>query len=110
MKSHLHFNPSHFAKRGGFTMKRHVKFLFPLMALALFVFLLSSMSFAAEFQNGATGSIFQEVESENGPAGPAPNAGDGFSDGSGMEPGSIIVDGIGPAPNAGDGFPDGSGF
>jgi len=47
--------------------------------------------------------------------GPAPNSGDGVSDGSGFDrtdwpndnnPG----DGKGPAPNSGDGVPDGSGF
>lgn len=47
-------------------------------------------------------------------AGPAPNAGDGVSDGSGMESpyqdGEPSVDSPGPAPNAGDGVPDGSGF
>lgn len=40
---------------------------------------------------------------------PAPNSGDGVSDGSGFEevPPSP---GRGPAPNSGDGIPDGSGF
>ena len=42
------------------------------------------------------------------PEGPAPNAGDGVSDGSGMDGPSN--DGPGPAPNAGDGVSDGSGF
>ena len=42
--------------------------------------------------------------------GPAPNAGDGVPDGSGMEPGGPDADGYGPAPNAGDGVPDGSGM
>ncbi len=52
-----------------------------------------------------------------GPMGPAPNAGDGVSDGSGFiapnGPNADIGSGsgpIGPAPNAGDGIPDGSGF
>jgi hypothetical protein len=40
--------------------------------------------------------------------GPAPNAGDGISDGSGLE--SPFGGGLGGAPNAGDGIPDGSGF
>jgi hypothetical protein len=45
----------------------------------------------------------------NGFTTPAPNSGDGISDGSGFDavPGSGIA---GPAPNAGDGIPDGSGF
>lgn len=49
--------------------------------------------------------------------GPAPNSGDGISDGSGFEEDLSlfgVVSGIflgpGPAPNAGDGIPDGSGF
>lgn len=40
--------------------------------------------------------------------GPAPNAGDGVSDGSGFEDPENF--GMGPAPNSGDGIPDGSGF
>ncbi len=46
-------------------------------------------------------------------AGPAPNSGDGISDGSGFDqPNSNNEDslGKGPAPNSGDGIPDGSGF
>lgn len=45
--------------------------------------------------------------------GPAPNSGDGVSDGSGMEPspnGAPNADSPGPAPNSGDGVSDGSGF
>jgi len=48
------------------------------------------------------------------PEGPAPNSGDGVSDGSGFE--GITPNGSpdalcpGPAPNSGDGVPDGSGF
>lgn len=50
--------------------------------------------------------------------GPAPNSGDGISDGSGFLNNLILVmeilgvqfDGPGPAPNSGDGIPDGSGF
>lgn len=46
--------------------------------------------------------------------GPAPNSGDGVSDGSGMEthvgPQSGNGKPTGPAPNSGDGIPDGSGF
>nr|WP_321498134.1 hypothetical protein [uncultured Methanolobus sp.] len=47
--------------------------------------------------------------------GPAPNSGDGVSDGSGMD-GSIqngnpvAENSKGPAPNSGDGVSDGSGF
>lgn len=48
----------------------------------------------------------------SGPSGPAPNAGDGVSDGSGMDSGPNSGNGSapGPAPNSGDGVPDGSGF
>jgi len=47
--------------------------------------------------------------------GPAPNSGDGVSDGSGLEPEpngyGVFGDGYGePAPNSGDGIPDGSGW
>lgn len=45
--------------------------------------------------------------------GPAPNSGDGVSDGSGFDPDNWPNDNApapGPAPNAGDGIPDGSGF
>jgi len=42
--------------------------------------------------------------------GPAPNSGDGVSDGSGMGGQSGPSDGPGPAPNSGDGVSDGSGF
>ena len=45
--------------------------------------------------------------------GPAPNAGDGVSDGSGftVDPGANSgVDAFGPAPNSGDGTSDGSGL
>jgi len=46
--------------------------------------------------------------------GPAPNSGDGISDGSGFDdpPPGPLGDGdpLGPAPNAGDGDPDGSGL
>ncbi len=52
-----------------------------------------------------------------GAMGPAPNAGDGISDGSGLDaPNGANGDvgsgcgPIGPAPNSGDGIPDGSGF
>lgn len=51
----------------------------------------------------------------DGAMGPAPNSGDGVSDGSGFEApmGPNGADGsqsVGPAPNSGDGIPDGSGF
>jgi hypothetical protein len=45
--------------------------------------------------------------------GPAPNSGDGISDGSGMDDPHNADSGAnspGPAPNSGDGIPDGSGF
>lgn len=42
--------------------------------------------------------------------GPAPNSGDGVSDGSGMDGQNGDPDGHGPAPNSGDGIPDGSGM
>lgn len=41
--------------------------------------------------------------------GPAPNSGDGVSDGSGFD-GDPTSPGDGPAPNSGDGVSDGSGF
>ena len=56
---------------------------------------------------------------EEGPRGPAPNSGDGISDGSGYENappnrpndnGGEDTEPCGPAPNSGDGVPDGSGF
>lgn len=54
----------------------------------------------------------------SGPSGPAPNSGDGVSDGSGFGeeggpdhgPNSGNGNSQGPAPNSGDGVPDGSGF
>jgi len=46
--------------------------------------------------------------------GPAPNSGDGVSDGSGLVvtvgPKGNAAVAPGPAPNSGDGIPDGSGF
>ena len=44
--------------------------------------------------------------------GPAPNSGDGVSDGSGYDRDYWPNEesGKGPAPNSGDGIPDGSGF
>jgi len=53
----------------------------------------------------ATGPIFAG-------SGPAPNSGDGISDGSGLDsPNGPGNDGSpGPAPNSGDGVPDGSGM
>ena len=44
--------------------------------------------------------------------GPAPNSGDGVSDGSGYDPDDWPngESAKGPAPNSGDGIPDGSGF
>lgn len=53
----------------------------------------------------------------SGPLGPAPYAGDGVSDGSGLDaPNGPIGDvgsgtgPVGPAPDSGDGVPDGSGL
>jgi hypothetical protein len=56
------------------------------------------------------------IASGHGPSGPAPNSGDGVSDGSGMDapsgPNGSDSDSAspGPAPNSGDGVSDGSGF
>jgi len=52
------------------------------------------------------------VASAASAVGPAPNSGDGISDGSGMDQrnGNEMSPGIGPAPNSGDGISDGSGF
>ncbi len=57
------------------------------------------------------------VSASSGPMGPAPNSGNGISDGSGFEipngPNADVGSGVGPvgpAPNSGDGIPDGSGF
>ena len=57
------------------------------------------------------------LANSSGPMGPAPNSGDGVSDGSGFDGpnganGEIGSDSgpMGPAPNAGDGVSDGSGF
>lgn len=64
------------------------------------------------------GSAIASEDSSPGP-GPAPNSGDGVSDGSGMDaPNGPNGDGTsaagnglnGPAPNSGDGVPDGSGM
>ena len=46
----------------------------------------------------------------NGLDGPAPNYGDGVSDGSGFDRDDLQTPGVGPAPNSGDGVSDGSGF
>lgn len=42
--------------------------------------------------------------------GPAPNSGDGISDGSGFDAPNGEQNGSGPAPNSGDGIPDGPGW
>ena len=52
---------------------------------------------------------------QSGPAGPAPNSGDGVPDGSGFDGsngpnGNSGDPGTGPAPNSGDGISDGSGM
>jgi hypothetical protein len=64
-----------------------------------------------------TVAIAGTVSASSGPMGPAPNSGDGVSDGSGFEipngPNADVGLGsgpVGPAPNSGDGIPDGSGF
>ena len=58
------------------------------------------------------GSIFCGTVAAGISPGPAPNSGDGISDGSGFP--QICPNesspGDGPAPNSGDGTPDGSGF
>jgi hypothetical protein len=63
--------------------------------------------------------LFSQAIASDGPPGPAPNSGDGISDGSGLDsPNGPNGDGTsdsgngaaGPAPNSGDGIPDGSGF
>ena len=48
------------------------------------------------------------LAADNGYMEPAPNAGDGISDGSGFD--GDVGSGTGPAPNAGLGISDGSGF
>jgi flagellar basal body-associated protein FliL len=48
------------------------------------------------------------VAAASNASGPAPNMGDGVSDGSGLE--RPNNPGVGPAPNSGDGIPDGSGL
>ena len=56
--------------------------------------------------------VLGTVAVQAGP-GPAPNSGDGVTDGSGFDvPPGPIGDGdpFGPAPNGGDGVPDGSGM
>lgn len=55
------------------------------------------------------------IADDFGNKGPAPNSGDGISDGSGfVSPNGPSGEGttgpVGPAPNAGDGIPDGSGI
>ena len=53
------------------------------------------------------------VAAADSSVGPAPNSGDGVSDGSGFEQPNGQYEGSpgdGPAPNSGDGIPDGSGF
>ncbi|MCW4009579.1 MAG: hypothetical protein NWF05_03035 [Candidatus Bathyarchaeota archaeon] len=53
-------------------------------------------------------TLFCGVAAASNAVGPAPNAGDGISDQSGLE--RPDNPGVGPAPNSGDGFPDGSGL
>ena len=48
--------------------------------------------------------------SDNGYGEPAPNSGDGISDGSGFDSPNGPSSGNGPAPNSGDGIPDGPGW
>ena len=55
--------------------------------------------------------IMEELSTSSSGPGPAPNSGDGISDGSGWEvPPKGANSGPGPAPNSGDGIPDGSGW
>ncbi len=53
-------------------------------------------------------SLFCTVAAAANTTGPAPNAGDGTADGSGIT--RPTTPGMGPAPNSGDGTPDGSGY
>lgn len=58
-------------------------------------------------------TMFCGFAAAGGHEGPAPNSGDGISDGSGMaDPsnGNPDSNSPGPAPNSGDGISDGSGF
>lgn len=56
-------------------------------------------------------SMFCGTVAAENTVGPAPNSGDGVSDGSGFpESHWQNEDSPGPAPNSGDGIPDGSGF
>ncbi len=58
-------------------------------------------------------NVTSSMADDYGQDGPAPNSGDGVSDGSGFEGDagdSTASPGDGPAPNSGDGDPDGSGF
>ena len=64
-----------------------------------------------------TAIIAGTVSASSEQAAPAPNSGDGISDGSGFVspngPNVDIISGggpVGPAPNSGDGVSDGSGF
>ena len=60
-----------------------------------------------------TASMALCANTEPNAPGPAPNSGDGVSDGSGFSPRENANDGSpskGPAPSSGDGIPDGSGF
>ena len=58
------------------------------------------------------GSIFCGTVAAQISLGPAPNSGDGVSDGSGLphDCPNVSSPGDGPAPNSGDGISDGSGF
>lgn len=59
------------------------------------------------------GNVSLAIGDDYGQDGPAPNSGDGVSDGSGFEGNagnSTASPGDGPAPNSGDGVSDGSGF
>jgi hypothetical protein len=76
----------------------------------LIVFVIAIMFLLAPLANAG---------SDSGPMGPAPNSGDGISDGSGFDgangPNSVEnqdvgIGPVGPAPNSGDCIPDGSGF
>lgn len=82
-----------------------MKKLIKILGLSLAVVAIMTVAFAGT------------VSASSGPMGPAPNSGDGVSDGSGFEipngPNADIGSGngpVGPAPNSGDCIPDGSGF
>ena len=69
------------------------------MALTMALAIIAVVAFAVTSVAFAGGNGYME---------PAPQSGDGISDGSGFD--GEVGDGRGPAPNSGDGVSDGSGF